>query len=149
MTAAVAREATAADHGLLAEYVVRCRELGVSDRALRDRLRAARSFLRAHPDLDAWMGRSTEHRLVDLARTKAWPLLVFAIGTGRLRLDMELAGAKNLTGLGRIVEDHTRRASRRPARPAYGWVGRRAGLRPCCTSVSLSCSPGPVGPSLS
>lgn len=124
MTAAVAREATAADHRLLAEYVVRCRELGVSDRALRDRLRAARSFLRAHPDLDAWMGRSTEHRLVDLRRTKAWPLLVFAIGTGRLRLDMELAGAKNLTGLGRIVEDHNPEgfAAARAAGLRLGWT---------------------------
>ena len=124
MTAAVAREATAADHGLLAEYVLRCRELGVSDRALRDRLRAARSFLTAHPDLDAWMDRPTDHRLVELSRTKAWPLLVFAIGTGRLRLDVELAGAKNLTGLGRLVEDqnHEGFAAARAAGLRLGWT---------------------------
>ena len=37
MTAAVARYATAADHDLLGDYIAFCRDLGVSDRALRDR----------------------------------------------------------------------------------------------------------------
>lgn len=55
MTAPVARHATADDHGLLAGYVTFCHQLEVSDRALRDRLRAARSFLAAHPDPQAWM----------------------------------------------------------------------------------------------
>lgn len=52
MTAAVARCATATDHDLLGGYIAFCRDLCVSDRALRDRLRAARSFLATHPDLD-------------------------------------------------------------------------------------------------
>lgn len=104
MTAAVASGATDAHSPLFADYAAHCHGLALGDRALRGRLHTARTFLAAHPDLPAWMGRPTEHRLVELARSRAWPLLVFAIGTGRLRLDLELAGAKNLTGLGRIVE---------------------------------------------
>jgi hypothetical protein len=51
MTAAVARHATANDYDLLGDYIAFCRQLGVSVRALRDRLRAARTFLAAHPSL--------------------------------------------------------------------------------------------------
>jgi integrase len=46
----------------------------------------------------------TADRIAELRRTRAWPMVVFLIGTGRLRLDLELAAAKNLTGLGDIVE---------------------------------------------
>ena len=46
MTAAVARVATMDDHPWLACYVDHCQRAGVSDRALRDRLRAARVLLR-------------------------------------------------------------------------------------------------------
>jgi len=104
MSAAVARTATRVDHTWLDVYVDHCHRLGCSDRALRDRLRAARRFLAAHPDPRAWVGRSTTDRMLDLKRTRAWPLVVFLIGTGRIRLDLELAAAKNLTGLGDIVE---------------------------------------------
>jgi len=124
VSAVVAREATAQDHIVLADYVTHCRELGVSDRAVCDRLRAARTFLGAHPDLQEWMGRPVHHRLVELRRTRAWPLLVFVIGTGRLRLDLELAGTKHLAGLGRLVE-HQHAASFAAARAAglrLGWT---------------------------
>jgi len=104
VSAAVARTATSADHAWLTAYVGHCQRLGCSDRALRDRLRSARAFLGAHPDLAAWMALPTADRVAELRRTHAWPLLVFLIGTGRLRLDLELAAAKNLTGLGDIVE---------------------------------------------
>lgn len=104
MTAAVARVATTGDHPWLAGYVDYCGRLDCSDRALRDRLRAARALLADHPDLEQWMRQPIEGRLADLRRTAAWPLVVFLIGTGRLRLDIDLAVSKNLTGLGGIVQ---------------------------------------------
>ena len=104
MSAAVARTATSADPAWFEAYVSHCEQLGCSDRALRDRLRSARAFLAAHPDLPAWMSQPTAERVTELKRTRAWPLLVFLIGTGRVGLDLELAGAKNLTGLGGVVE---------------------------------------------
>ncbi len=106
MSTAVARNATTADHDWMSAYVEHCHRLGCSDRALRDRLRSARAFLGAHPDPSAWMALPTADRVAELRRTHAWPLLVFLIGTGRLQLDLELAAAKNLTGLGAIVEAH-------------------------------------------
>ncbi len=102
MTAVV--RTAAAEHDLLSAYADHCWPKQLSDRARRDRQRIASAFLTAHPDLDAWMRRPTAQRLVELRRTGAWPLLVFMIGTGRLRLDVELAGAKNLTGLGALIE---------------------------------------------
>ncbi|HKG49253.1 MAG TPA: hypothetical protein VKB14_02330, partial [Actinomycetales bacterium] len=124
MTAAVARVATTGDHALLGDYIAHCRALKVTDRALRDRLRVARAFLAAHPDLQAWMGEPVQHRLVELHRGRAWPLLVFAIGTGSLRLDLQLAAAKNLTGLGRIVQDQDLEgfAAARAAGLRLGWT---------------------------
>ncbi len=124
MTAAVARVATSDDHDWLGDYVEHCHELGCSDRALRDRLRAARALLADHPDLQEWMGEPVADRLVELRRTKAWPLLAFLIGTGVLRLDLDLAASKNLTGLGAIVESqHAREfASARAAGLNLGWT---------------------------
>ncbi len=124
MSTAATRVATATDHALLSDYAAHGHALRVSDRALRERLQAARAFLAAHPDLDGWMRRDTEHRLVEQRRTRAWPLLVFAIGTGRLRLDLELAGTKNLTGLGRLVESQHADAfaAARTAGLRLGWT---------------------------
>ena len=124
MSAAAALMATSADHTWMAGYVEHCQRLGCSDRALRDRLRCARTFLAAHPDPPAWMSHPTADRVVELKRTRAWPLLVFLIGTGRLRLDLELAGAKNLTGLGGIVEQHHHAdfATARSAGLRLGWT---------------------------
>jgi hypothetical protein len=68
MTAAVARWGTHADHPLVEDYARFCHELGVTDRALRDRLRLARAFLGQHRDLDAWLARPTRARLADLQR---------------------------------------------------------------------------------
>ena len=93
-----------ADHDWMSAYVEHCHGLGCSDRALRDRLRSARGFLAAHPNPWVWMEQPTADRVAELRRTRAWPLLVFPIGASRLRLDLELAAAKNLTGLGAIVE---------------------------------------------
>lgn len=102
MSVAVAASST--DHAAMSAYAEHCHRLGCGDRALRDRLRCASAFLGEHPDLSAWMSRPTPDRVAELRGTRAWPLVVFLIGTGQLRLDLELAGAKKLTGLGGIVE---------------------------------------------
>ncbi|WP_220454333.1 tyrosine-type recombinase/integrase [Nocardioides immobilis] len=124
MSTAVARTATTADHDWMSAYVEHCQRLGCGDRALRDRLRSARGFLAAHPDPWVWMDQPTTTRVTELRRTRAWPLLVFLIGTGRLRLDLELAAAKNLTGLGAIVEAHHGEdfATARAAGLRLGWT---------------------------
>jgi hypothetical protein len=124
VSAAVARVATSADHAWFEAYVAHCQQLGCSDRALRDRLCYARAFLTAHPDLHAWMSQPTGDRVAGLKRTHAWPLVVFLVGTGRLHLDLELAGAKNLTGLGGIVEHQHAEdfATARSAGRRLGWT---------------------------
>ena len=108
MTAAVARLATEDDHPLIDRYARYCQALidaGVlTDRARRDRLRLARAFLELHPDLNAWMGRSLPVRLRDLDRVKAWPLVTFAVLTGRLRVDLDLLLVKDLGGFGQAAE---------------------------------------------
>ncbi len=103
MTAAVARIASATDHPLLPAYLTHLSTRELSDRAWRDRRRAARALLAEHPDLTTWMALPIQERLATLHRIQAWPLVVFAIGTGRLRLDVEMMAAKNLSGLGAIV----------------------------------------------
>ena len=104
MTAAVARSAMATDHALLPAYLAHLTTKDLSDRALRDRLRAARLLLGEHSDLTGWMALPIRQRLTNLQQTQAWPLVVFAIGTGRVRLDVDMMAAKNLTGLGSIIE---------------------------------------------
>ena len=63
------------------------------------------------------------NRIGELKRTGAWPLVCYAIGTGRLRLDLELAGARNLAGLARAVEawDREAVAAARAAGLRLGW----------------------------
>lgn len=81
---------------LLQVYVDYQHLLGGSRDYRRDRVRAAERFLDAHPDLDAWMARPLAARLVDLARwDMAWPLIGFAILTGRCKADADLLFAKN------------------------------------------------------
>jgi hypothetical protein len=111
------------DRGLLADYLEHVKALGLGDRAIRDRIRIAAGFLDRHPDLQAWMVLPAAERITELERTGAWPLVCYAIGTGRLRLDLELAGAKQLTGLSRIVEDRDPQAfaAARAAGLALGW----------------------------
>ena len=121
MTALAAR--LPRDRGLLAGYLAHVKAFGLGDRAIRGRVRIAAGFLDRHPDLQAWMGLPTARRITELKRTGAWPLLCYAIGTGQLRLDLELAGAKQLTGLARIVEDRDPQAfaAARAAGLALGW----------------------------
>ncbi|MGB3830185.1 MAG: tyrosine-type recombinase/integrase [Ornithinimicrobium sp.] len=108
MTAAVARLATEHDHALIEGYATFCQDLidaGVmTDRARRDRLRLARQFLDEHPDLTVWMGTPLPARLRDLARIKAWPMVTFAILTGRVGVDLDLLLVKDLGGFGKTTE---------------------------------------------
>jgi len=104
MTAPVARHATEHDHGMLDGYVDLCRRLQVSDRALRERLRAARTFLADHPDVALWMQRPVQLRLSDLRRTGAWPLIGWAILSGRTEADLELLLVKDFGTLGATAE---------------------------------------------
>lgn len=103
MTAAVARWATDDDHPLIDQYARFCHETGITDRALRDRLRIARFFLAMHPDLQEWMSRPTRTRLADLRRIRAWPLVSWAALRGRVRIDLDLLAAKDLGGMSATV----------------------------------------------
>jgi integrase len=104
MTAPVARHATEHDHGMLDGYIDFCRRLQVSDRALRDRLRAARTLLADYPDLQRWMGRPVQSRMSDLRRSSAWPLVGWAILTGRVSADLDLLLVKDFGTLGTTAE---------------------------------------------
>jgi site-specific recombinase XerD len=104
MTAPVARHATEHDHGMLDGYIDFCRRLQVSDRALRDRLRAARTLLADYPDLQRWMGRPVQSRMSDLRRSSAWPLVGWAILSGRVAADLDLLLVKDFGTLGTTAE---------------------------------------------
>lgn len=104
MSRPVPRFATETDHDLLADYARFCATLPLTDRAARDRLRLARAFLTAHPDLEAWLARPLPARLADLRRIRAWPLISYLACAGAIRLDIDLLAAKNQGGLGRTAE---------------------------------------------
>jgi len=108
---------------LLDDYLGHLPALGLGERAVCDRVRIARDFAGRHPNLQAWMGLPAAGRVSELKRTGAWPLVCHAIGTGRLRLDTELAGAKNLAGLARAVQarDPQAFAAARAAGLRLGW----------------------------
>jgi hypothetical protein len=135
MSLAVARHATDADHPLLAGYVEHLAAIGVSDRAERDRLRIARQFLALHPDLHAWMARPLDGRLAELGRTRAWPLLCWAILAGRVQVDVDLLMAKELGHLARTAETIHDRDFRRLRATAVrlGWAPRWS--TPCFVAV--------------
>ena len=103
MTAAVPRFATDDDHALLDGYARFCHEIGLSDRALRDRLRLARAFLACHPDLGVWMTRPTRTRLADLSRIRAWSFLSWVGLAGRVQLDLDLLCAKNFGSMSATI----------------------------------------------
>lgn len=147
MTAAAPRFAVAADHALLSAYVEHCQRLGLSDRAYRDRQRIARAFLTDHPDVPEWMQLPTQHRVLELRRTGAWPLLAFAIGAGQVALDVELAMTKHLQGLGAIVEEQHRGdfAAARGAGLALHWTdGWVETVLHECLAVVLAWHGGPL-----
>lgn len=124
MTAAVAHSCQRRQEpGLLTEYLQHVDTLGLGARAVRDRRRIARDFLDRHPDLRTWMACPVTDRVTELQHTGAWPLICYAIGAGHLRLDLDLVGAKNLTGLAGVVEARNAEAfaAARAAGIALGW----------------------------
>lgn len=108
---------------LLADYLDHVAGLGLSARAVRDRAGIAHRFTSDHPHLAAWMGLPAVERAAELHSSRAWPLLCYAIGTGRIRLDVELAAIKQLTGLAAAVEarDQAGFAALRDAGNRLGW----------------------------
>ena len=102
MSVASASIARAAAHprwagtDLLTAYAAHCAILGLAESSVEERLAAAEAFLARHRDLGVWMARALPARLTDLARSPlAWPLVGFAILTGRVRADFDLLAAKH------------------------------------------------------
>jgi integrase len=80
---------------LLEAYRAHTRLMPVSADYRRTLMRAAEALIADHPDLDEWMARPVEARLVELARRPdAWPIIGFALLSGRCRSDLEFLIAK-------------------------------------------------------
>jgi integrase len=79
---------------LLVAYADAVDALEIGADAKRQRRKAARRLLDAHPDLDAWMGRPTPARLADLRRSRAWSFVSWCFLEGHLRPDLDLMVAK-------------------------------------------------------
>jgi integrase len=109
---------------LLRDYLDYVAGLGLGERSVRDRTRIAREFLSRNSNLAAWMGLPAAQRAAELRSSGAWPLVCYAVGTDRIRLDVELAAVKQLTGLGRAVEagDPAGFATIREAGNRLGWT---------------------------
>jgi hypothetical protein len=81
---------------LISAYARHCAGLGLAACSVEERLAGTEAFLAGHPDLAAWMGRPLQARLADLQRWPlAWPLVGFAILTGRVRAEFDLLAAKH------------------------------------------------------
>ncbi len=100
--------------------------IGLTPRAMRDRARIADAFLGHHPDLAEWMKLPALSRCEELARTGAWPVIVYAVAHNGLLLDLELIGAKNLTGIGAAIQtrDPDGFAQMRGAGNRLGWTSK-------------------------
>jgi hypothetical protein len=80
---------------LLEAYRAHTRLMPVSADYRRTLMRAAEALIADHPDLDEWMARPVEARLAELARRPdAWPIIGFALLSGRCRSDLEFLIAK-------------------------------------------------------
>jgi hypothetical protein len=79
---------------LLDVYAEHVGGLTVGPDAKRIRRRAAERLLARHPDLAAWMVRSTPARLADLRRSGAWPFVTWCFVEGYLTPDLDLLLAK-------------------------------------------------------
>jgi len=81
---------------LLDAYADHCAAVGLGRFERADRLTIAAKFLLDHPDLDIWMTRALPVRLADLERCPlAWPLVGFAVLSGRTQADFDLIAAKH------------------------------------------------------
>jgi integrase len=105
-------------------YLRHLSTLNLGSRALRERVQILDGFLGGHPDLAEWMVRPVSSRCAELARTGAWPVVVYAVALDGVRLDLEFAGAKKLTGLAAAIEqrDPEGFARMRAAGIRLGWT---------------------------
>ncbi len=85
---------TADGADLLTDYVDYVDTMAVNPSCRSARKKGARALLSHHPDLGAWMVRSTPARLSDLHRAKAWPFVVWCFVSGRLQPDVEILLSK-------------------------------------------------------
>lgn len=79
---------------LMSTYTQHVASLPIGPASRHARRLAARRFLGHHADLSAWLERPTPARVIDLHRDSAWPFVVWAAVSGRLRLDVELLLSK-------------------------------------------------------
>jgi hypothetical protein len=87
--------ATNRGNGLLQAYAQHQDLLGGSPSYRRSRVHAAEGFLAVHPDLAAWMAGPLDARLAELRRRPlVWPLVGFALLTGRGRAEADFLFAK-------------------------------------------------------
>jgi hypothetical protein len=89
---------------LISEFAAYSSTLGLSASALELRLRLAQRFVGAHPDLGAWMSRTADARVTDLARIKAWPFVSWVILTSGVPTDIEFLLAKHAGALSCTAE---------------------------------------------
>jgi integrase len=132
---------------LLDDYLHHIAGLGLGPRAVRGRVSIASEFLSRNRDLDVWMKLPAVQRAAELRVSGAWPLLCYAIETGRVRLDVELAAIKQLTGLAAAVEarDPAGFAAAREAGNRLGWTGSWVEtVLGECLAVVLACGGGLV-----
>ena len=83
---------------LLTEHAAFVATLACNAQAKGLRIRGAEQMLAAHPDLPAWMQRSTPARLADIRQSNGWLFLAWCFATGRLRPDLELLSSKGKGG---------------------------------------------------
>lgn len=84
------------DDHLLAAYAEHCEHLDLVASGKKDRIIAARRFLERHGDVGTWMRKPLQARLVDLDRLEgSWPLVGFALLTGRVSADIDFLAAKH------------------------------------------------------
>jgi integrase len=90
---------------LLDAYAWCCDAFAGSAAYRRQRRVAAAAFVADHPDLDVWMSRPLDARLAELRRRPlTWPLVAFALLTGRCRADIDFLAAKNFGhSMGRLT----------------------------------------------
>lgn len=82
---------------LLEAYRAHTKLMPVSADYQRTLVRAAEGFIGDHPDLNGWMARAVQVRLVELSRRPdAWPVIGFALLSGRCRSDLEFLIASGL-----------------------------------------------------
>lgn len=80
---------------LLSAYRTHVTHMPVQVEYQRQLVAAAERFVADHPDLTQWMQQSVEHRLTELSRRpSAWPVVVFAMLSGRCRADLDFLVAK-------------------------------------------------------